>query len=73
MEKTTQKEIKRLIRLGAAIELTYNDRDRITPGQLDKIAMSFGIYGMNGAIFKDSKTGQLYAIPGRSTALFYYC
>ena len=71
MEKITQREIKRLIRLGAAIELT--DTKRVKHSELRTVAMSFGIYGMNGALFKHDKTGELYAIPRRSTLLFYYC
>lgn len=71
MEKTTQREIKRLIKLGAAIEIT--DTKTIKPGVLETVAMSFGIYGMNGALFKHAGTGQLYAIPRRNTLLFYYC
>lgn len=71
MEKTTQKEIKRLIRLGAAKEITKCGEP--ANSQLDTVAMSFGIYGMNGAIFKHRQTGELYAIPSRSTMLFYYC
>ncbi len=71
MEKTTQKEIKRLVKLGAAIELT--DTKTVPVGRLTTVAMSFGIYGMNGAQFKDDETGQLYAIPRRDMILFYYC
>lgn len=71
MEKTTQKEIKRLIRLGAAKEIT--ECGTPATNELDTVAMPFGIYGMNGAIFKHRQTGELYAIPSRSTMLFYYC
>ncbi|MDE7025555.1 MAG: hypothetical protein K2O88_06725 [Paramuribaculum sp.] len=70
MEKTTQREIKRLIKLGAAIELT--DTKAVKYSELRTVAMSFGIYGMNGALFQHETTGQLYAIPSRSTLLFYY-
>lgn len=71
MERTTQKEIKRLIRLGAAKEIT-NEKE-IKYNELDTVAMSFGVYGMNGAIFKHRQTGELYATPSRCTMLFYYC
>ena len=71
MEKTTQREIKRLIKLGAAIELT--DTKTVPAGRLTTVAMSYGVYGMNGAILKDDETGQLYAIPRRDGILFYYC
>lgn len=69
--KTTQKEIKRLIKAGAAIELT--DTKTVPARRLHTVAMSFGIYGMNGGLFRDMETGQLYAIPRRDGILFYYC
>lgn len=69
--KTTQKEIKRLIKAGAAIELI--DTKTVSAGRLQTVAMSFGIYGMNGGLFRDTETGQLYAIPRRDGILFYYC
>lgn len=69
--KTTQKEIKRLIKSGAAIELT--DAKTVNAGRLQTIALSFGIYGMNGGLFRDTETGQLYGIPRRDGILFYYC
>lgn len=69
--KTTQKEIKRLIKVGAAIELT--DTYTIPAGRLETVALSFGVYGMNGGLFRDYKSGQLYGIPRRDGILFYYC
>lgn len=68
---TTQRELKRLIKAGAAIELT--DTTTIPAGRLETVAMSFGIYGMNGGLLRDTETGQLYAIPRRDGILFYYC
>lgn len=69
--ETTQKEIKRLIKVGAAIELT--DTNTIPARRLETVALSFGVYGMNGGLFRDQETGQLYAIPRRDGILFYYC
>lgn len=71
MKQTTQKEVKNLIKFGAAIELT--DTKPIPAGRVSTVALSFGLYGMNGAILKDDETGQLYAIPRRDGILFYYC
>lgn len=69
--RTTQKEIKRLIKAVAAIELT--DTNTIPAGRLETVALSFGVYGMNGGLFRDTETGQLYGIPRRDGILFYYC
>ena len=71
MYKTTQKEIKNLIRTGAAIELT--DTKTIKHYELRQIAYSCGIYGINGALLQHEASGQLYAIPSRSSILLYYC
>ena len=36
---------------------------------LEKIAYSYGVYGLNGYLFIDNKTGDFYKITSRSTAL----
>lgn len=72
MHKTTQKQIRNLIMDGIAIDANKLPYERLydLACHADKIALSTGIYGMNGGIFKDSRDGQLYAIASRSTALF---
>lgn len=66
MEKTTLKELKRLVNIGAAELIEY-----VTiSGRYDKIAFSSGVYGVNGLLIKSE--GKLYAIIGRCSALFYY-
>ena len=39
---------------------------------LSCIGKSYGVYGMNGAVFQDKK-GKLYKITSRSSLLFKYC
>ena len=56
MKRITQKEIKRLVALGVAEDITY-------------LSFSTGVYGMNGALFKD-ESGKLYAITSRTSTLF---
>lgn len=74
MRKTTQREIRNLIQRGGAVDLTDAKFAEIAKLQrkvnLEIVAISAGIYGKNGAIFRDRKTGELYAIKSRSTALF---
>ena len=70
MKRTTQKAIKALINLGIAIEL--NDPAAKMKQGLHKIAVSVGACGINGAVLEDEETGQLYAIPERSTVLARY-
>lgn len=70
----TKKEIRGYIANGAAIDITnigtkeaYKLCESI---HKEVIGVSTGIYGMTGAIIKDRKTGQLYAVTSRNTVLF---
>lgn len=69
MEKTTLKNLKHLVNIGAA-ELIGNEHQGQIIGRYDRVAVSRGIYGVNGLLIKYK--GQLYAIIGRIPALFYY-
>lgn len=66
MNKTTQKELRRMVANGLAENVT-NWQD--VPEAHDKIAFSRGVYGMNGGLYAD-KDGKRYAIIGRSSNLF---
>lgn len=72
MEKTTQRELKTMLRAGIALPLNYGTENQVDFRRLETIKISRGIYGMNGALLRDIYTGQLYAIPSRSSELFYY-
>ena len=68
MEKTTLRELRTLVNDGIAIRLTDIDETL----SLETIRMAFGLYGMIGALLIDNNNGQLYAIIGRTSTLFYY-
>jgi hypothetical protein len=70
MEKVTVKELRRLVRIGAAEEIT--ECKQITES-VKQISYSSGVYGLNGALLRGEKSNKLYAIIGRTSALFYYC
>lgn len=72
MKTIKQKEIKNLVKLGAAVDITAEEGNLTRYGRLDPIAVSRGKYGMNGGLLKDHETEQLYAITARNSALFYY-
>ena len=72
MKTMKQKEIKNLVKLGIAIDITAEEGNLDRYRQLDPIAVSRGKYGMNGGLLKDYETGKLYAITARNAALFYY-
>lgn len=72
MKTMKQKEIKNLVKLGVAIDITSEEGNLDRYRQLDPIAVSRGKYGMNGGLLKDYEDGKLYAITARNAALFYY-
>lgn len=69
----TQKEIKRFIALGVAEDITslsFSDCEALREAHnFTTLGVSTGVYGMNGALFKD-EIGKLYAITSRTTTLF---
>lgn len=73
LRKMTQKQIKDYVRDGAAIDITnygFDEMDQfLREHNLDKIAISRGVYGMNGGLLQDRNTGELYAITARNSAL----
>lgn len=73
MEKMTQKEIKRFVALGVAEDITYLSFDACNAlreaHSFTMLNISTGVYGMNGALFKD-ENGKLYAITSRTSTLF---
>lgn len=72
MMKTTQKAIRET----CATNITDFNFDQINDlsarHTLRTIAMSYGGYGMNGALFEDEH-GELYKITCRNSALFQLC
>ena len=77
MIKYTQRQIKDLILYKYAEDITYGDEaDRAIilkrEGWLKSIGYSCGTYGCNGKVFQGHNTGKLYAIAGRTTALYLF-
>lgn len=75
MWKTTLREIRVMIATGKAVDITAINNDeewelRLKEGRFETLAMSFGIYGMTGAILQGENTGTLYAIKARNANLF---
>jgi len=77
MEKFTQKQLKSLITEGAAVDISYADNDTRTAiekeeGYYTQIGYAAGIYGCNGMLLKGHNTGKLYAIAGRTQAIYIF-
>ena len=72
MIKTTQKALKKYVATGIAHDITqysFEDADALYKAHsLETIAVSSGVYGLNGALLKD-ENGKLYAITARNTTL----
>ena len=74
MKKYTQRELKNLVNIGAAVSLNNWSFEQINElhrtKSLDKIGYSSGIYGINGGLVQDRETWDLYAITARNSSLF---
>ena len=73
MRKVSQKHIKSMIYCGIAVNLnTIPEHQHPPHSSTEKHLYSMGRYGISGGVMQDTDTGQLYAIPNRSTNLFRY-
>ena len=72
MMKTTKKAIRET----CATDITnysFDQADKLmNTHTLRTVAMSYGVYGMNGALFED-ENGELYKITARNSTLFQMC
>ena len=72
MEKITRKAIRET-RATDITNYSFEQADELMNAHtLRTVAMSFGVYGMNGALFED-ENGDLYKITARSSTLFQMC
>ena len=72
MKKTTRKAIRETYAMDITNYSFDQANDLMNAHTLRTIAMSFGVYGMNGALFED-ENGELYKITARNTTLFQMC
>lgn len=71
MKTCKQKELRRLVQIGAARDVTNADVELFKGHEFEKIAVSRGIYGINGGLVKDYTTNELLATIGRSSMTFF--
>ena len=71
MEKYTIKQLKSLVNSGAAIDVTYAKKQSEIPENYTQIGYASGLYGCNGMLLK-GESGQLYAVTGRTTAIYIF-
>ena len=72
MKKYTQKELRNMVNLGLAKDVTKaQSRDEI-PESYTQIGYSCGVYGCNGMLLKGYESGKLYAVTSRTSAVFIF-
>lgn len=73
MKKYTRKNIKSYVSLGLAKDITnysFLQVERLLRRiNIDRIAYSTGINGINAGLFQDKNTGEMYAITARNAVL----
>lgn len=77
MRKYTRKELKNMVALGMAEDVTRaNDEDyeRIIKkeGFLSQVGYSSSVYGCNGMLLRGHETGAYYAVTSRTLAIFIF-
>ena len=72
MMKTTQKAIRETCATNITNYSFEQANDLMNTHTLRTVAMSYGVYGMNGALFED-ENGALYKITARNSTLCQMC
>ena len=77
MHKYIQKELKNMVALGMAEDVTRaNDEDyeKIIKREdyLSQVGYSSGVYGCNGMLLRGYKTGGYYAVTLRTSAIYLF-
>ena len=62
-----QSDLKNLVNRGVVKLL---DSENNIPESFSRIDVTFGVNGANGALIRDTETGELWAVIGRTTILF---
>lgn len=71
MTKYTQKQLKELVKNGAAVDVT-NARGVEAIGEAYRqIGYARGVYGCNGMLLQ-GESGKLYAVTARTTAIYIF-
>lgn len=75
MKKITKKELREYVRPGIATDITalrFDEAEELRRSHnLATLAMSYGTYGMTGALLSD-ESGVMYAITARNSTLFQF-
>lgn len=70
MREYKLKELRGMIACGLAKNATNYTAEQLGKLKIEKLGYSAGVYGINGGLFKDTESGEFYAITARTAALF---
>lgn len=72
MTKYTQKQLKELVKSGAAVDVTNACGVEAIPEYYRQIGYAAGIYGCSGMLLQGIESGKLYAVTSRTTAIYLF-
>lgn len=77
MTKYTQKQLKEMVANGMAIDvsnISFEKAQELRKEEkgVGQIGYASGVYGCSGMLLRGNKTGQLYAVVGRTQAIYLF-
>ena len=72
MTKYTQKQLKELVKSGAAVDVTNANGRGAIPENYRQIGYASGVYGCSGMLLQGCESGTLYAVTSRTTAIYIF-
>lgn len=77
MTQYTQKQLKEMVKDGVATDISHGTNE--TRKEIEKqeewyqqVGYAGGLYGCSGKLLQGHKTGKLYAITGRTQAIYIF-
>ena len=72
MKKYTQKQLKNLVKTGAAIDVSRAKSTKDIPEGYSQIGYANGIYGCSGILLEGIESGKLYAVTSRTLSIYIF-
>lgn len=72
MTKYTQKQLKELVKSGAAVDVTNASGRGAILENYRQIGYACGVYGCSGMLLQGCESGKLYAVTSRTTAIYIF-
>lgn len=77
MTKYTQKQLRAMVADGIAVDISHGTNEtrnaiEAEEGYYSQVGYASGLYGCSGMLLQGHKTGKLYAITGRTQAIYIF-